>query len=356
MKNAVRRGWVAAVLLLLPLCVLSTAGEDLSLKAIVQKNIDASGGKEKISQVKNLSFRTGNTRLVVAAAGDLKLSTGKEPVVTEVIMAKEGRVLRNSYNTIAEITDPEKTVYLTLAKLYAGLFSLIKFDGELKLEGLKSFGPEKLYHLSLAKPGAVEVGFFLRPDDFRLKRLVFQGKTVEGDVYEVNTDFGPFEAVEGINIPLSWFSSQVGTRGNMAEVTEVKLSQPLPEELFSELKVNVGTVEAVPGQLKGNVLDFNSSPFGLMIATNWRKADVEKAEFKTGDKLSVLVEGIESEFIFYASPGEVPGRDELAKGARLMMPMPRGGDTFVLQFVAVDTAPIASKLAPLTPIEVRKKQ
>jgi hypothetical protein len=35
--------------------------------------------------------------------------------------------------------------------------------------------------------------------------------------------------------------------------------------------------------------------------------------------------------------------------------MPRGGDTYIIQFVAVDTAAIASQLGPLTPIEVRKK-
>ena len=354
MKRAILTG-TSAIFLLMALSVPASAGEDLSLKAMLQKNIEAAGGSEKLSQVQNLSFRTGNTRFVVAAGGELKLSTGKDPVVTEVILVKDGRVQRNSYNTVSEISGPEKTVYLTLARLYAGLFSLWKFDGQLELEGLAAFGPEKLYHLTLAKPGAVKVDFFLRPDDFRLKRLVFQGKTSDGDIYEVNTDFGPFEAVEGFNMPLSWFSSQVGTRGNLAEVTEVKLNQPLSGDFFSELKVNVGTTEAGPGQLKGNVLDFNSSPYGLSVSTNWRKNDIEKAGLRTGDKLSFLLEGVESEVAFYATPGEIPNQNELAQGARLMMPMPRGGDTYVIQFIAVDTAQIASKLKPLMPIEIRKK-
>jgi len=354
MKTAVALG-TAAVLLIMALSVpASAAGEEVSLKAMVQKNIEASGGRERLGQVQNFSFRTGNTRLVVAASGELKLSTGKDPVVTEVILVKDGRVQRNSYNTVIEIPDPEKTVYLTLARLYAGLFSLWKFEGQLKLEGLKSFGPEKLYHLTLAKPGAVKVDFFLRPDDFHLKRLVLQGKTPDGDLYEVNTDFGPFEPAEGLNMPLSWFSSQVGTRGNLAEVTEVKLNQPLPEDLFSRLEVNVGATEAGPGQLKGNVLDFNSSPYGLMVTTNWRKNDVEKAGLRTGDKLSFLVEGMESEVVFYASAAEVPNQNELAQGARVMTP-PWFGDTYTLQFIAVDTASIASKLKLLTPIEIRKK-
>jgi len=354
MKRAILTG-TSAIFLLMALSVPASAGEDLSLKAMLQKNIEAVGGSEKLSQVQNLSFKTGNTRFVVAAGGELKLSTGKDPVVTEVILVKDGRVQRNSYNTATEISGPEKTVYLTLARLYAGLFSLWKFDGQLELEGLAAFGPEKLYHLTLAKPGAVKVDFFLRPDDFRLKRLVFQGKTSDGDIYEVNTDFGPFEAVEGFNMPLSWFSSQVGTRGNLAEVTEVKLNQPLSGDFFSELKVNVGTTEAGPGQLKGNVLDFNSSPYGLSVSTNWRKNDIEKAGLRTGDKLSFMLEGVESEVAFYATPGEIPNQNELAQGARLMMPMPRGGDTYVIQFIAVDTAQIASKLKPLMPIEIRKK-
>lgn len=353
MKRSILAGTAAAVFLWMALSSPSSAGEDLSSKALVQKNIEASGGREKLSQVQNLSFRTGNTRFVIAASGELKLSTGKDPVVTEVILVKDGRVRRNSYNTITDIPDPEKTVHLALARLYAGLFSLMKFEGELKLEGFKSFGPEKLYHLT-AKSGALNVDFFLRPDDSHLKRLVFHGKTTDGDIYEVNTDFGPFEAVEGFNIPLSWFSSQVGTRGNLAEVTEVKLNQPLREDMFSRLEVNVGTVEAGLGRLKGNVLDFNSSPYGLSISTNWKKSDVEKAGLRTGDKLSFLLGGAESELVFYATAAEVPIRNESVQGVQAMT-MPWFGDTCVIQFIGVNTAQIVPQLKPLAPIEIRKK-
>jgi hypothetical protein len=354
MKRAWSAGAVAGIFLWTALSTPAPAGDELSIEVIVQKNIEASGGKEILSQVKSLSFRTGNARLVAAANGDLKLMTGKEPVITEVILVKDGRVQRNSYNTVSDIPDPEKTVYRTLAKLYAGLFSLLEFEGELKLEGLAAFGPEKLYHLTPAKPGSVEVGFFLRPDDFRLKRLVFQGKTSEGDVYEVNTDFGPFEAVESFNMPLSWFSSQVGTRGNLAEATDVKLNQPLPGDFFSELKVNVGATEVGPGQLKGNVLDFNSNRYGLSVNTNWKKSDVEKAGLRTGDKLSFLVEGLESELVFYATSAEVPTRNELPQGARVLT-FPWFGETYVIQFIGVDTGAVEAKLKPLTPIEIRKK-
>jgi hypothetical protein len=356
MKRLIWAGVAASAVLLFAALSGRGAGlEDLSVQDIIRKNIEASGGKEKIGQVQNLSFRAGNAQVVVAAGGDLKLSTGKEPVVTEVILVKDGQVRRNSYNTITEFSDPEKTVYLTLGKLYAGLFTLIQVGEDLRLEGLKTYGPEKLYHLALAKPGAVEVGLYLRPDDFRLKRLVFQGKTAEGDIYEVNTDFGPFENVEGIDMPLSWFSSQVGTRGTLAEVTEVQLNRPLSGDFFAKLEVNIGSVEAGPGRLKGNVLDFNSSRFGLIISTNWRKADIEKAGLRTGDKLTFLAEGVESELVFYATSAEVPNPSESGQSVQALT-QPWFGETYVLQFGGGDTAAITSQLKPLTPIEIRKKQ
>lgn len=354
MSKAARRGIAFGVVVFMALSYLAFGQADLSLKEIFEKNLQASGGKEKLLQIQNFSFKTGGTRCYATSSEELKLVTGKDPVITEVILVKGDKVQRNSFNTITDVTGLQKAVYQTLAKLYAGLFSLWKFEGQLKLEGLKAYGPEKLYHLTTMS-GALKVDFFLRTDDSCLKRLVFEGSTPEGDKYEVNYDFAAFEETEGLKIPLSWFSSQVGTRGTLAEVTELKTNQSLPQDFFTRLEVNIGTTEAAPSQLKGNVLDFNSSPYGLTINTNWTKKDIEKAGFRTGDKLTFLVEGVESELVFYASASEIPPQNELAQGARLMTLMPRGGDTYVIQFIAVDTAQIASKLKPLAPIEIKKR-
>jgi hypothetical protein len=333
---------------------LASGQSDLTLNEIFMKNVQASGGRERLSQVQNVSFKTGGTRTYASAKGELKLVSGKDPVITEVVLVKGGKVRRNSFNATTEITGPQKVVYQTIAQLYAGLFSLSKFDGRLKLEGLKAYGPEKLYHLLINSDG-VEIGFFLRTEDFFLKRLVFKSLTPDGDKYEVNYDFGPFEETEGLRIPLSWFSSQVGTRGALAEVTEFKMNQPLPEDFFDRLEVNVGTTDASAGELKGNVLDINASPFGLTITTNWMKADVEKAGLRTGDKLTLLVEGAEKELVFYASPDEIPPQEELAKDVGLLTQMPRGGDNYIIQFYGVDSAQIASKLKPLTAVQITKK-
>jgi len=355
MRRTSGRRWAAGIIISLSLACIVSAQANISLNEILRRNVEATGGKAKLGQVKNLSFRTGGAQNIVSAAGELKILTGKESAVTEAVLVSGDRVRRNSFNTLSEITGPQKIVFQTLAKLYAGLFSLVKFEGQLKLIGLKSFGPEKLYHLTTKSPAEpVSVHFYLRADDFSLKRLVFQGLTPEGDKYEVNYDFAPFEEAEGLRLPLSWFVSQVGTRGNLTEVTEVKTDLPLDKSYFAKLEINAGQTESSPGRMKGNVLDWSSSPFGLMIVTNWTRKDVERAGLRTGDKLILLLGESEYELTFYGLADEVPAPNELAKGARLLSPAPRGGEIFAIQIVGEDTAPVMGRLKALVPISVKK--
>jgi hypothetical protein len=359
MRNATRERWAAAVIVLLSAVSLVSAQSGPSLKEILRKNLEASGGKAKLGQVKNLSFRTGGTRQVVSAAGELKVLTGKDPVVTEIIRVRGERVDRSSSNGISEVADPQKTVYRTLARIYAGAFSLAKFSGQLKLEGVKSFGPEKLFHLTMkGQTGSVAAHFYLRTDDYSLKRLVFQGTSAERDKYEVNYDFAPFEDVEGLRLPLTWFVSQVGTRGDLVEVVEVKANRPLAVDFFSAMDLNMGTVKVGPGSLEGNVLEVSSFPNGLSATTNWTRKDVEKAGFKSGEELTLRggdqAKGFITSVVFYASAGELPRPGEPGKEIRILGPAPRGGETYVLQVMGPLAADLALQMTILTPISVEK--
>lgn len=355
MRRSFRRRWVAGSLIFLASAALLVAQTGLSVEDILRKNIEISGGKAKLTQVKTLSFRTGGTRNFVSAAGELKVTSGREPVVTEAVLVASGKVVRNSFGVVSEVTGPQAIVYQTMAKLYAGLFSLAKFKGQLELVGLKSFGPEKLYHLTIKGPvGPVAVHFYIRADDFLLKRLVFLGATPGGDKYEVNYDFAPFEDVEGLKLPLSWFSSQVGTRGNLTEMSEVKANVTLDKGIFKKAETNIGRTEASPGQLKGNILDWNASPYGLTVITNWTRKDIDAAGLRTGDTLVLLIGEDEYRLAFYGQSSELPPRDELAKIARLLAPMPRGGESFAIQFIGGEGGALAEKLTPLAAVSVKK--
>ncbi len=348
------RRLAAGILSLALLATFVSAQANPSLKDILEKNIQASGGKGKLTQIRNFSFKSGSTRYYASPSGEMKILTGKEPVVTETVLVRDGKVQRNYFDETTELTGIRKGVNEVLAKLYGGLFSLALFQGRLNSQGLKAFGPEKLHHLSM-KADPLQVDFFLGLDDFRLKRLVFRGQEPEGDKYEVNYDFATFEDVEGVTVPLSWFSSQIGTRGTLVEISEVKLNQILGKDFFAKAEVNVGTTEAKPGRLKGNVLDANSSPNSFTAPTNWRKKDIDKAGLKTGDKLSLIVEETEIELVFYAAANELPSPSELAKGARVLAPQGRGGDMFAIQFFGGDAGRFAAKFKVLAPIEITRK-
>lgn len=208
--------------------------EKISLKDVIEKNLQASGGREKLAQIQNISFKAGNALYYASSSGELKLLAGKGSVPTEIVLVSGGKVQKSSSGQISDLTGIPGALNQTLGKLFGGAFSLLKFEGGLEFRGLKTYGPEKLYHLT-TKIEPLEVGLFVRAEDFFLKRLVLQGKTPEGDKYEVNYDFAPFEEAEGLKLPLSWFSSQVGTRGTLFELSEIKINQPLDKDFFSKL-------------------------------------------------------------------------------------------------------------------------
>ena len=130
------------LMLILGVTVSSHSQADLSVEEVIEKNIQAFGGKEKLAHVKNFSFRTGTTSYYMSSDGRMKIAAGKDPVITEVILVDKEKVKRNCFNEITEFSGIQKSTYQTLALLQSGLFTLMKFKGQLKNQGLKKFGPK----------------------------------------------------------------------------------------------------------------------------------------------------------------------------------------------------------------------
>ena len=290
---------------------------ELSMKEIVEKNIQASGGKETLAQVKNFSFRAGSRTYYLSSSGEMKITEGKKPVITEVILVDKEKVRRNCFNNLREFEGVEKAAYQTMARLRSGLFTLAHFEDQLKFQGSTTFGPKKLYMLT-SKVNDLEVEFYLDTNDYTLKRVVMKGYDAENNKYEVNHDFGPYQEIASIKIPSSWFRSQVGTRGQLHEITEVEINPALDKEFFSALAVNVGEVGIGEGALNGNVVEYTFQRGMLIIGTNWTEKCMQKVGFKTKDKLILHIGEREIEVDFYESS---PSRGEIGPGANLSYPI-----------------------------------
>jgi len=342
--------FLAGSFLLLTIVLPPHSQGELSAKEILEKNIQAAGGKDKLSQVKNFSFRFGTTTYYLSTDGIMKLKEGKEPIITEVIIADKEKVRRNCFNKTAELTGIQKSMYQSLARLWSGLFTLIHFKGQLEFQGLKSFGPEKHYLLT-TKVGDLQLEFYLDSADILLKRVVFKGFEPSQGKYEVNHDFGPYQEIDGMKIPTSWFSSQIGARGSTYRVSDLKFNEPLDKGFFSRLDVNVGEVKIEEAALKGNIVESRFQRNRLLIDTNWTDDCVGRAGFKAQDKLILEIAEVEVEIDFYDSQ---PPRDLIGPGAKFMVPNLQN-ENYLIILGPEEYQKLSEKLEPLLPIRVRKK-
>jgi hypothetical protein len=324
--------------------------EDPEIKNLIAKNVEAVGGEEKLAEIKNYSFKLGEQTVYLSSTGLMKLTSGKDPVVTEAILASAKGATRNCFNIISDYEGFDKATYQALAKIRSAFFTLSSYKDQLEYHGLKKFGPKNL-HMLTAKEGELDVEFYIDSEDLLTKRIVFSGFSDETGKYEVNHDFVSFQEVEGIKIPESWFASQVGTRGNLNQVTDVKINVDLSDDFFRSSDVNVGEVEMSEGRLKGNVVDFGRMRGNrFQISTNWTNDCIQNAGFQAGDKLTLDVAGIHIELDFY---DQQPPRSAYSSGA-LLIPN-RQSENFIVYILTSEYGDFSEKLEPLMPIQVAKK-
>jgi len=303
----------------------------LTVNEIVEKNIQAAGGKENLAKVKNYSFKNGLTTYYMSTKGMMKQTEGKEPIITEVILVGNSKVKRNRFNNITEFTGLEKSTFQCLAQLRCSLFTLATFKDKLKFAGLKKFGPKKYYMLTTHMDG-LEIEFYLDSDEFTLRRMVLNGFDPSQGKYAVNHEIGT-------------------TRGSSFTISDVKINQALGKNFFTKLDVNVGKVEVQKGALSGNVIEFRFRRSRLQIATNWTDEFIKKAGFEAGDKLILQIGGMDLEIDFYASQ---PPRGTIKPGAKYMIPNFRGENYFII-LGKEENEQLSEKLESLLPLRIKRK-
>jgi len=325
--------------------------DQVSADEIIEKNVQAAGGMEIIGAVEHFSFKDGQTTYYLASGGQMKMTSGKDPVVTEVILVNQESAIRNCFNRLSDFSPLLEQTFQVRAKLYSRLFTLLEFKDELEFRGTKRFGPKE-FHVLSTKTKDLEVEFYIDTEDFLLKRVVFRGHNPDFGKYEINHDLGPYQEIRGIEIPSSWFASQVGTRGNTAEISDAKWNFDLAEDFFTDYSLNVGDIDISEGMLKGNIVDFETGRGGqLMISTNWTDDCFKKAGLQSGDTLILSLGETRMEVDFYSSQ---PLRSVYGQGVNLMVPA-REDDNYVVYVLASGYQDLVERLEPLMAIQIKKK-
>jgi hypothetical protein len=331
---------------------------------ILNKNIQAIGGRERLEDIKNFSFKAGTNTYFARSDGKMKVLMGQQPVVIAAVLVTEDLVEENYFHQILTIEGIEKSRLQCLARLISGLFSLANFEEFLSYQGVKSFGPEKNHMLSGEACG-MDVTFSLDVDSFLVRRMVLEKYTAEEGHYGISYEFGDYKEINGLKVPSSIFYAPIGAQSSSTpfprEVSQVRANLELDERFFSTIEVNIGEVEAAPGVLRGNVFEIMSmAPRpGIIVVTNWRPQDIKKAGLKTGEKLILTLGELEIELTFYQTDNEREGENNYGvPDARFMTLDPMRGNLYYIYLNLTDkdkAENIKAKLIPLVPIRIRKK-
>ena len=363
MRRITAPGLLAAFILLAGVNGMFLTGADLTLKQILEKNIAAVGGREKLTGIRNYSFQLGpsaDTTYYLVQDGAMKSILGREPVIRETIIVSRGNVRKNSLNELSEPSGLEKETLLCLAKLYSGCFSLLNFSDHLSFHGVKRFGPERHYFLTWHGQG-LEIDFFVDAADFLLKRMVLRGFNPAGSKIESSHDYGPYQEIDGIRLPGSFFNSQVGGRGLLYEIGSVRFNPPMEEGFMSRLDVNAGEASAAPGLLKGNLVDFRGRGNQILVVTNLTRPTAGLAGLRSGEKLNVRIAGREFEVFYFDSQTEMRSATASLPSENLRILTYYQDDDVSLSLLllaipAADFAFFMEKLTPLTAIEISRQR
>lgn len=320
------------------------------VESIIEKNIRAAGGMDLLDKINAYSFKAGSRRYYMSTTGIMKMTAGKDPVITEIILTTQDSVIRNCYNRVGELKPLLASTYQALAKLRCGLFTLIKFSDELEYQGEKKIG-SKNYIVLTSKQGVLDVEILVDTEDHLIKRFSLKGFGPEEGSYEINHEISSYQEVEGIKLPTAWFSSQPDFRGILHDISNVRINPELNFDFFSSLELNAGQVEAVSGYLKGNVMRLD--PFretNLMISTNWTKDHILTAGIKNGDEFILEINGEKINLLFFE---HTPQKKAYSPGSALMIPS-RSDENYVILLLSSDYKHLNEILVPLFPIKISK--
>jgi hypothetical protein len=336
--------------------------EEITIGQIFNKNIAAAGGKEKLDGLNSTSIEIFTRGFFIKAYTQgnnlMKMVSGIPPIIQTITVTKDSTVDRKTFEPGLNLLEREKCFYLSFEKLLTGAFTLKNFEGELTYAGIKKFGPEVHYILETRVKNC-PIQFNIDTQTSLIKRMVIEDKSEENADYKATYDFLPTAEMAGFNIPAGWYESDLGVgataEGAQYELKNFTVNPQIEKDFFTRMELNMGTITAVPGSIKGNLTASRYNPDGAYgyFSTNVLPNEIKKTGFTVKDKISIKFGDTELEGTVFSSTNDI-GPNEAAPGNVLFLNF-SGSSYYGILMFGEQFKPLFSDFQPLKEFTVRKK-
>lgn len=231
MKNVILLG------LFILFLVVAQFAQAQTIDEVINKHIEAMGGKEKIGKIQNIVMEgtlnyQGNDILIQTTTVHNKLNRQNISVAGmtgfDLLTDKEGW----SYMPFFGMTKPEPKTAEEIAQnkadmdLAGPLVDYASKGHKVELVGKEMIEGKNCYKVKLNLAGGKELIMFIDAETNLIKRTIDK-RTVNGQVSDLQTDFADYKDVEGVKMPFS-LTQQFGT----VFINSIKVNQVIPDSAY----------------------------------------------------------------------------------------------------------------------------
>lgn len=355
------------VLLLMVLGGFQTLpGEQLTKDEVIRKNIEATGGIQKIKALGGISYEIAlpppfkDVNKVLLKDGKLiKVLTGSLPLVEKIVLFDGKEFKTKGFGVKPTLREIDKCELKCFAALAGGGFSLANLKDKLTLKGVKRYGPEKNYVMESQVQGH-QLRIFVDAKSFLLRRMEIQNQADKIDQYKMIYEFGEPKEVAGLQIPLSFFKTDVGAgAGNSPEIDATlrnfKTGIKFGKDFTSNMDLNFGNTSVKKYKIGGNLISFVyfEQAKQSAIYTNLTTETLKKSQFKTGNEIVVEMGGKKYPCFFTTNQNEM--KPEMLKPGLSVLTMSNRVPYAIILMVGEQFKPLEKQLKQLTHITIRRK-
>jgi len=284
---------------------LAGADDCRTAREVIEKNLEAVGGAEKIRAVESLVLRGASGSALLPPSEKVALYLLKPDRLKQVgdfrvVLCDGTRCIYNDGTEETEMTGGTLEGMRYRVGFYHNAFSLLNWEAhfdEAVLAGVKDYGLARQYELRF--PGAEEgrdLTVFVDAETMLIDRLVYL-KTQEGaGLLKVVNQLRDWEEHGGLKVPMRIVFDTIGWEASPTHfvIDEFLVNEPVNPTIFESASIDFGEVLVNPGLVEGGI---HGEMDGTLL-TNVRMEDLAEAGIEQLDYVTFRMGEVEMKMRF----------------------------------------------------------